>query len=147
GQIARLFRASALGQREKAKRADYVNYMLNKCFDRMLPPIDIDGLRNQIADAIANNSKEAKKETKPKTNGKHYNPYTFPPGLLGQVADFILAAAPRPVPEIALAGAIGLMSGIAGRAYNVSNTGLNQYVLLLAPTGTGKEAMASGIDK
>ena len=37
-QIARIFRASALGQRDKAKRNDYVNYMLNKCFDRILPP-------------------------------------------------------------------------------------------------------------
>jgi len=39
------------------------------------------------------------------------------------------------------------MAGVCGRAYNVSGTGLNQYVLLLANTGTGKEALASGIDK
>ncbi len=75
------------------------------------------------------------------------NPYSVPPGLLGELAQFIYAAAPRPVPEIALAGAIGLMAGICGRAYNVSNppTGLNLYTLLLAPTGTGKEAISSGI--
>ena len=42
-QISRMFRASGLGQRDKAKRDDYVSYMLNKCFDRMLPPVDIDG--------------------------------------------------------------------------------------------------------
>ena len=53
----------------------------------------------------------------------------------------------RPVPEIALAGAMGLMAGICGRAYNISGTGLNQYILCLAMTGAGKEAMASGIDK
>jgi hypothetical protein len=70
-----------------------------------------------------------------------------PPGLLGEIAQFIYAAAPRPVPEIALAAAIGLMAGICGRAYNVSNTGLNQYILLLAKTGMGKEGMAAGIDK
>ena len=51
-QIARIFRGSALGQRDKAKRVDYVNYMLNKSFDRMLPPVDIDGLRNQLNEAI-----------------------------------------------------------------------------------------------
>ena len=51
------------------------------------------------------------------------------------------------MPEIGLAGALGLVAGIVGRAYNISGTGLNQYVLLLAPTGTGKEAIASGIDK
>jgi hypothetical protein len=75
------------------------------------------------------------------------NPYTVPPGLMGEIAQFIYSAAPRPVPEIALAGAIGLMAGICGRAFNVSGTGLNLYVMLLAPTGTGKEGCASGIDK
>ena len=53
----------------------------------------------------------------------------------------------RPVPEIALAGAMGLMAGICGRAYNISGTGLNQYILCLAMTGTGKEAISLGIDK
>ena len=70
-----------------------------------------------------------------------------PPGLLGEIAQFIYQAAPRPVPEIAIAAAIGLMAGICGRAYNVSSTGLNQYVLLLARTGRGKEAIQSGISK
>lgn len=73
------------------------------------------------------------------------SPYSVPPGFLGELAQFIYGAAPRPVPEIALAGAIGLLAGIVGRAYNVSGTGLNQYVLLLAPTGTGKEAVSSGV--
>lgn len=73
-------------------------------------------------------------------------PYRVPNGLVGEIAQFIYAYAPRPVPEIALAGAIGLMAGICGRAYNVSTppTGLNLYMLLLAPTGCGKEAIASG---
>ncbi|MGH8049948.1 MAG: hypothetical protein ACREPB_04735, partial [Arenimonas sp.] len=73
------------------------------------------------------------------------SPYALPPGFLGELANFIYAAAPRPVPEIALAGAIGLMAGIAGRAYNVNGAGLNLYMLLLAPTGSGKEAIASGV--
>lgn len=75
------------------------------------------------------------------------SPYSVPPGFLGEIAQYFYAQAPRPVPEIALAGAIGLIAGICGRAYNVSNppAGLNLYTLLLAPTGTGKEAIASGV--
>lgn len=72
---------------------------------------------------------------------------SFPQGLVGEVAQFIYDAAPRPVREIALVGAIGFVAGIVGRAYNVSNAGLNQYVLALAPTGTGKEAINSGLSK
>jgi len=147
-QIQRIFQNSSLGLRPKARRQDYINYMLNKCFDRMLPPVDIEGLRNAIADAV-----EISKAAKitlgaiPAVPPSLPNPYTSPPGLVGMLAQFIYDAAPRPVPEIAIAGAIGFLSGIVGRAYNVSGTGLNQYVLLLAPTGTGKEAIASGIDK
>lgn len=159
-QIARLFRSSGLGQRDKAKRDDYVSYMLNKCFDRMLPPVDIDGLRNKLDEAIAN--KEAAERAaalSQNSNATNHAPhpaptipetskvYSVPPGLVGEIAQYIYAQAPRPVPEIALAGALGLVAGIIGRAYNISGTGLNQYVLLLAPTGTGKEAIASGIDK
>ncbi len=70
------------------------------------------------------------------------NPYTNPGGLVGEVMAYTLASSPRPVPEIALAGAIGFIAGIVGRNFNVRGTGLNQYVLLLAPTGRGKEAMA-----
>jgi hypothetical protein len=66
---------------------------------------------------------------------------------MGTIAQFIYDSSPRQVPEIAIAGAIGLMAGICGKAYNISGTGLNQYVILIAQTGAGKETMASGIDK
>jgi len=158
-QISRIFRASGLGQREKAKRNDYVSYMLNKCFDRMLPPVDIDGLRNQLNAAIEAKAKAEQSRAMAQSDATQQaqqpvaipapttNVYSVPPGLVGEIAQFIFQQAPRPVAEIALAGALGLMAGIVGRAYNVSGTGLNQYVLLLAPTGTGKEAIASGVDK
>lgn len=71
----------------------------------------------------------------------------FPDGLLGDVARFIYEQAPYPNPDIALAGAIGFLAGIAGREYNVCGLGLNQYILVLSPTGTGKEAIASGMSK
>jgi hypothetical protein len=141
-QIGRIFRSSELGKRNKANRSDYLSWMINKSFDRMLPPIDFDGFHNQLELKLAITGQTPKLEARSPDHA-----IAIPPGLLGELAQFIYSAAPRPVPEIALAGAIGLMAGIAGRAYNISGTGLNQYILLLADTGTGKEAMASGIDK
>lgn len=155
-QIARIFRQSPLGARDKQtsiRGTDYVNYMINKSFDRILPPVDTSALLNRLNDAIANSRVQVQQEAASVPTIDHIpepqgdTPYTVPPGLLGEIAQFIYAQAPRPVPEIALTGAIGLMAGICGRAYNVSNTGLNQYVMLLAPTGTGKEAIAKGIEK
>lgn len=166
-QISRVFRSSKLGQRDKAKRNDYVEWMINRSFDKMLPPIDLDGLKIDIekfkahsltvkpvphknsdtgSNPVAPTTKAGlgfkathlKNESDPSVTLDCPNPATptkhidIPPGLLGEIAQFIYAASPRPVPEIALAGAIGLMAGMCGRAYNVSSTGLNQYVLLLA---------------
>lgn len=71
----------------------------------------------------------------------------FPPnGLLRELADHILKVSVRPMPEAALVAAIGLVAGIAGRRYKVNGTGLNQYILLVAGTGTGKEGVRAGID-
>lgn len=176
-QIQRLFRASKLGMRDKAKRVDYVEWMINKSFDKMLPPVDLDGIKIAIektqahsltvkpvphknidvgstptapTNAPSSNSRIVPfegKDTGANPVGVAKRDIQLPPGLLGEIAQFIYNSAPRPVPEIALAGAIGLMAGIAGRSYNVSATGLNQYVLLVAQTGRGKEAITEGIHK
>lgn len=191
-QITRIFRASQLGRRNKAQRKDYLEWMINKSFDRLLPQIDFDGFKIALEEKLASQASEQQQQlslpldTGASSNGKTEvfdtsdggsippapanasvaqrlepsahnrlvagsSPATStilpPPGLMGEIAQFIYQASPRPVPEIAIAGAVGLMAGICGRAYNVSGTGLNQYVLLLAPTGTGKEAIASGIDR
>lgn len=73
--------------------------------------------------------------------------YTLPPGLVGELAQYFYSTAHRPVQEVALAAAIGVLAGVCGRSYNISGTGLNQYLLVLAKTGTGKESMESGINK
>lgn len=190
-QINRIFKQSALGKRDKAKRSDYVNSMIQRSFDRTPLPINTDDFRealeaklksridnannhsNDISSAVSGNGSPSAFDadslgSSPSTatsgsvaqrlepaahNGlvAGSSPATStiqpPPGLLGELAQFIYHAAPRPVPEIALAAAVGLMAGVCGRAYNVSGTGLNQYILLLANTGTGKESVAEGIDK
>lgn len=168
-QIARIFRASMLGQRDKANRDAYIGYMVEKSFDRQLPQLDVEGMRQMLDKMITANADKGGATGEPggtpaaPTNGAGTEPTRnagaatlpdaqapvnpFPPGLLGDVASFFLAAAPRPVPEIALAGAIAYISGLTGRAYNVSGTGLNQYVLFLAPTGVGKDAVAGGVSK
>ncbi len=186
-QIARIFRASGLGERAKAKRDDYVSFMVNKSFDRMLEPVDLSGLKINWDDICApevelelpgilggNGAPEgpsAPTEAEPGRTATHSlspmpterlagsvqvaqalpgvntDGVILPPGLVGEVANFIYEAAPRPVKELALVGAIGFVAGIVGRAFNISATGLNMYVLSLAPTGTGKEAINSGISK
>lgn len=151
-QIKRLFRMSGLGQRDKAQSEKprvhgqpYVDWQAQRALDRQPPPLDIDAIRQKIEQQFQRDA--APRETMVRREERPIeNPYLRPvPGLLGQIAYFIYQASPRPVAEIALAGAIGLLAGITGRAWNVSGTGLNHYTMLLGDTGTGKEAIHTGI--
>jgi hypothetical protein len=180
-QIKRIFRSSVIGQRKKAQREDYFEHpewgMLDKSFDKMHPPLNLDALHANLQLQLAAVKAEsvqpvqlsplppvipvdapvqpqqpaAVKKHKYSHISKDSNiqnfEYSLPPGLCGDIAQFIYAAAPRPVKEIAIAGALGLMSGVCGRAYNVSGTGLNTYTFLIAKTGRGKEAMRRCINK
>ena len=71
----------------------------------------------------------------------------WPKGLIGEIAEFVHAQSPYPCEEISLCAALALVSGICGKSYNVLGSGVNNYIVLIAKTGCGKEAMAKGIDQ
>lgn len=170
-QIKRIFRSMPFGQRIKAQRDSYLNYTINRAFDQLAPPIDIEGLRlsiNQVL-ALAAPSPFPTPFPAPQTGptlasrplaATHVAVEPFevpsareshfancPTGLVRELADYIYRSSPYQAIDISLAAAIALMAGICGRAFNVSGTGLNLYLLVLAETGTGKETMQRGIDK
>ena len=134
-QVRRLFRTSALGKREKAvKNNDYLDRALSKIRAKA-QEIDISGLTPPVH-TLPTVAKQAELSPPPQ----------FPPGLLGDIATHILSSSIRPVPEIALATAIAFMAGVCGRSYNISGAGLNQYIIVLAETGVGKDGTSRGID-
>ena len=68
--------------------------------------------------------------------------------LVLEVAQSLYDGAHHPDQSIAIAGSIAYLSGRLGRAYNTpTGAGLNQYILLLASTGMGKDAVASGVSR
>jgi hypothetical protein len=157
-QVRRIFMLSKLAERDKAHRADYVP----RTIASMRAKIEQDAIPLVDAQAILDRAKAAAAPVDTTIGGPSVDttiggapapisapprPATFPPGIVGEIAEYVLAASIRPVPEVALATAIAVTAGIVGRNYNVSNTGLNQYLLLLAKTGTGKESVQSSVDR
>lgn len=142
-QVRRIFRCTKLGKRDKAKRDAYLNYALSKIRANESPPVNLEAI-TKAAQALVKKAEE--KEVELETNKTKDKEFSFPIGLLGQIAEHIFKTSIRPVREIALTAAIALVAGISGRSYNISGTGLNQYLILLAKTGSGKEGAATGVN-
>lgn len=174
-QILRMFRDSALGKRKKAERDNYLLPMIARAFDNQVPPIDFSALMDQFEAAraaahtptdraggpapsailVSGDSRANAKGERPRLTAEGRSPVLSwsltawkdrkPGGFLSTLLDYLYASSARPVYEISLVASLGLMSGVVGRQYNISKTGLNQYYMLIADTGKGKDAIASGI--
>lgn len=156
-QVRRIFRMTALGKREKATRDDkYLNRALAKIRAKQPEPLDFSQLIEN-ANKLLNTSEISSNDSNsiPLQPGIPVSApapvvtkssIPLPPGLVGDLAQYFYSTAVRPVPEIALAAAIALTAGVCARTYNVSGTGLNQYIITLARTGSGKEGAQAGIE-
>lgn len=192
-QCRRLFRESALGQREKAVKNDrYLNYTLSTIRGREQREraAEVSALV-QAADTMLDARRIAQQEVMKMQGGMpahnavkgrtiaplhvlglgdptQYSTPTavaatltapvdasvvkvadiglpWPPGFAGKIAQFIYQSAPRPVKEVAIVATLGLLAGICGKAWHVPQSGLNVYIILIARSAIGKEAMHSGI--
>jgi hypothetical protein len=156
-QVRRIFRMTELGKRAKAVKNDtYLNFALEKVRAQQPAPVDMEQMRKNAEALMApkvditpqpsipvviQSSAQTERQPEPVTDF----PITLPPGLVGEIAQYFYQSSIRPVPEIALVAAIACVAGVVGRSYNISRQGLAQYLILLARTGTGKEAASSGI--
>lgn len=175
-QCRRLFRMSALGQREKAIKNDrYLNFTLSaiRAREAREQSAQIKGIEQfaqtykKIQDEKANVSGHPM-HVPELASGQPQLPSVavslslaapiapavvkaaeeglpWPPGFAGAIAQYIYQSAPRPVKEVAIVGALGLLAGICGKTWYIPGSGLNLYIILVARSAIGKEAMHSGI--
>lgn len=157
-QVRRIFRMTKLGKRTKAvKDNKYLDRNLEKIRAQQPPPVDLSAIAAKAQELM---NRPPDPETVDMETGEILSPVVnthtpepahvpgveLPPGLIGELAQYFYQTSIRPVPEFALGAALGIISGIAARAYNISGMGLNQYMILLARTGAGKEGISSGIE-
>lgn len=172
-QCRRLFRMSALGKREKSVKNDrYLDFTLTTIRARQASEVKVDvsameksaemRMREKraaemptmhvpahaVAVATAPSASVAVATAAPLTPaaaavGDEGLPW--PPGFTRALAGFIHDSAPRQVKEVAIIGALGLLAGICGKAWYIPNSGLNVYLILVARSAIGKEAMHTGV--
>lgn len=168
-QVRRVFRMSELGKRDKATRN---NVYLDRCLQKIRAvqpaPVDFSALKAEVdklfgPPSLTGGSNQGVPNPPPPPQNPPINQMarlktgdsgvgtvpniTLPPGLIGDIALYFYQSAVRPVPEIALSAALAVTAGVCGRSYNISGTGLNQYLIVLAKTGSGKEGMAQAVDR
>lgn len=128
------------------KRPTLLQNMIAKAFDQKVPLIAIPPITHQVVTAPPPPEPEPEHDAEDAA-ARADNPFTLPPGnsLVGRIAQYVHDQAMYQMPEAALCAALALMAGICGRQYQYGAKGLNLYLMLLANTGSGKEAMSTGI--
>ena len=164
-QCRRLFRRSALGQRDKAQKDDrYLDYTLKLIRGRqfkedeqeakqaahgaaLAQQLEAHGAARALAATLGPATPTAGpvEFTAPPTGVGAEASLQWPPGFAGALAGFIYRSAPRPVKEVAIVAALGWLAGVCGKMWNIPGSGLNLYLILVARSAVGKEAMHSGI--
>lgn len=166
-QVRRMFRFTVLGKREKHTGS---NRWIDRCLKRARSQQPSSGsieearaTAERLGHEFDSQPVQASTDAEPKTEQAmpapaapspppapapaHAGSLNAPPGLVGELSRYFHSTAVRPLKEAALTAAIGIVAGVVGRTYNISGTGLNQYILFLGKTGTGKEGIAKGIAK
>jgi hypothetical protein len=65
----------------------------------------------------------------------------WPPGKFGDLAKEFYHRSYKPIKEVSICTALGILSGICGKAWNVNRLGLNGYYILIGRSGVGKDAL------
>lgn len=159
-QCRRMFRASMLGRREKAIKNDvYLNRTLAQIRARQATEDAQQALGEKLAGELLQLCEVVEPEPSPLAAhpaqpayqppaaqlGDATGPLGFPPGFVGRLAQHFYKTAPRPVAEVAIVSALGLMAGICGKAWNIPASGLNLYLVLVGRSAIGKEALHGSI--
>lgn len=125
-------------------------YVQLRAYERSLDPAEVlrqlVGRRNEAARLKAIAAPPPVGPTPPAAASAQAQSLPWPPGRAGTIARFLHGSSYSPIPEVAIAAALGLLAGVCGRAYRTpTGKDLALYIILVARSGVGKDAMHDGI--
>lgn len=158
-QVLKIFKSSKLGAREKvSRRLDYPKRTVANA--RCQVKNEKTELQLNKLTAIKVKEKfmqESEKQTheKSKFEKDFFNldckleklPYPPAGTKLEKLCRWVYAASFCAVDEISIITGIAAFAGLFGHQYNVSGTGLNLYLMLIAKSGVGKNAINDCLDR
>lgn len=65
----------------------------------------------------------------------------YPKGDLGELMKYLVNSTTKGVKELGIAAGLAVISGIAGKAWQINNTGVNSFFVTLASSGAGKTSV------
>jgi hypothetical protein len=83
----------------------------------------------------------------PDVNEERTDNFPWPPGYLGELALSVKHFQHFKNDTLAVITALGVVAGVSGRQFNISNTGLNLYLTILMDSGMGKDSVQKYITK
>ena len=158
-QVLKIFKSSKLGEREKvSRRLDYPKRTIANA--RSQVELEKAGASFNTLTAIKVKEKfmqESEKQIheKSKFEKDFFNldlkleklPYPPAGTKLEKLCRWIYDASFCAVDEISIITGIAAFAGLFGHQYNVSGTGLNLYLMLIAKSGVGKNAINDCLDR
>jgi len=154
-QVRRMFRQTELGQRPKATRNDtYLNRTLTIIRGRQERDEQFHkAAQAQSAALLSQLAQPEIKLVQPDMAKRvvietpNAASLRWPPGFVGEIAKWFYDISPRPVQEVAIVAALGLFAGMFGRAVQINGSGVNLYMVLVARSAIGKEALHTSVSK
>ena len=145
-QARRLFKESFRGQRDKViKRGnEYIDRSIqisrSMAASEIHPMLDMTPPTDPVATAEHIEAQPPDIQLMPPNQYISDGEIPFPPGLLGELANYLYINAIHPVKKFAIANALTMMAGIVGRKYSFRGSTINLYQLIIGRSGSGKDA-------
>lgn len=151
-QVRRLFRQTVLGRRDKAVKDDtYLNRTLAGIRGRQEDERKGDRETIEQGKHIAflyekYHKEKAQKEINHNAEKlvvreveDNESEIEWPPGFVGELAQWIYKTSIRPVKKISIMTALGVLSGIYSGGYNRGDLAPNLFLIMIANSGVGKD--------